>query len=422
LPVTSALQYAEGQPLDRHQISTRPHAASVSHWERSKLPWYPERCDEYQIIRALSLAPFSPPLSGTKELIMNSNNNAGKLPEIDDFVTHRTSWRAALVIARDFGICMSADGNSLVADESGLVDWERALHAYDRAFSAYDPGSIPDEFAAHRSFWRYALEHARDSNSDADDKAYWVHELSAFDRAFQSINVDRKLPQVSEKEVAEVKAAGYQVHQGGTDDGTELNGRWWWTLSRPGWMEALTAPGDFDDEAAAWADAVRFHLPVASFERKVNQALQAASGLKVIFSSMLQDRSQCNAVYHAHSGQQATIIGVGIDPAQERWDEEALPFLKVRFEDGVEIEAFGEELFSTDERFFALYTAVLHGYGAARDFDACFFGPYHLESEGSDADKQAYLAALNALEPITECDRAPWTPKEFRIVMQMPSV
>jgi hypothetical protein len=156
--------------------------------------------------------------------------------------------------------------------------------------------------------------------------------------------------------------------------------------------------------------------PVTAFERKVNEALQAVAGLKVVFSSMLQERSKHNAVYHAHSGQEATIVGAGISPKHEQgWDEETLPYLKIRFEDGVEVCAFGEELFSKDERFFALYGAVLCGYGLARDLPGNFVGPYHLAEEGSDADKRAYVAALNAAEPITECDQVPWTPVEFRV-------
>lgn len=156
--------------------------------------------------------------------------------------------------------------------------------------------------------------------------------------------------------------------------------------------------------------------PVTVFERKVSETLKAATGLKVVFSSMLQERSKHNAVYHAHSGQQATIVGVGINPAQEQaWDEETLPFLKIRFDDGVEVNAFGEELFSKDERFFALYSAVCGGYGLARDLPEPFNGPYHLAKHGSEADKRAYFEALNDMEAITECEQVPWTPMEFRV-------
>ncbi|MGU4702483.1 hypothetical protein K6L09_38120 [Burkholderia cepacia] len=164
--------------------------------------------------------------------------------------------------------------------------------------------------------------------------------------------------------------------------------------------------------------------PVAAFEAKVASALEAASGLKVVFSSMLQDRSEHNAVYHAHSGQTAEIVSAGIDPEKETdWDEEALPFLKVRFADGVEVTAFGEELFSHDARFFTLYSAVLGGYAAARESEK-FVGPYHLETEGTEADKQAYLNALEeAVTPVIQCFQASWTPQEFRVgnVVKLPA-
>ncbi|QMI49820.1 hypothetical protein [Burkholderia sp. MBR-1] len=156
--------------------------------------------------------------------------------------------------------------------------------------------------------------------------------------------------------------------------------------------------------------------PVAAFEAKVALALEAAGGLKVVFSSMLEAQSEHNAVYHAHSGQTAEIIGAGIDPEKEpNWDEEALPFLKVRFADGVEVTAFGEELFSHDARFFTLYSAVLGGYAAARESEK-FVGPYHLETEGTEADKQAYMNALEkAVTPVIQCFQASWTPQEFRV-------
>ncbi|MBB5546549.1 hypothetical protein [Paraburkholderia fungorum] len=177
--------------------------------------------------------------------------------------------------------------------------------------------------------------------------------------------------------------------------------------------DLVSAIAAIDSDAS---DSAPVESPVTAFERKVNRALQAATGLQVVFSSMLQERSKHNAVYHAHSGQQATIVGVGVNPDLEQdWDEETLPFLRVRFEDGVEVAAFGEELFSNDERFFALYSAVLGGYGAARDLSGRFVGPYHLALEGSDADKRAYVATLNTMPSITECDQAPWTPLEFRV-------
>lgn len=50
---------------------------------------------------------------------------------------------------------------------------------------------IPHDFYTHRKAWRKALEIAeingRRERPDIDDKAYWRHELRAFDRAFNSL-------------------------------------------------------------------------------------------------------------------------------------------------------------------------------------------------------------------------------------------
>lgn len=110
----------------------------------------------------------------------------------DDFVTHRASWREALVIARD-----SAKVSPPDTDDKAY--WEHELRAYDRAFSSYAPGVIPEDFETHRSAWREALEIARAqakvSAPDVDDKAYLTRELAAFDRAFESICAEQNLSQ-----------------------------------------------------------------------------------------------------------------------------------------------------------------------------------------------------------------------------------
>lgn len=119
----------------------------------------------------------------------------------DDFVSHRASWREALVIARD-----SAKVSPPDTDDKAY--WERELRAYDRAFSSYATGVIPEDFETHRSAWREALEIARAqakvSAPDVDDKAYWTHELAAFDRAFASIGAEQKLPQSLEEQLRSV--------------------------------------------------------------------------------------------------------------------------------------------------------------------------------------------------------------------------
>lgn len=50
---------------------------------------------------------------------------------------------------------------------------------------------IPNNFRTHRSAWRSALALARDScapkTEDTDDRAYWEHELAAYDRSFDRL-------------------------------------------------------------------------------------------------------------------------------------------------------------------------------------------------------------------------------------------
>lgn len=50
---------------------------------------------------------------------------------------------------------------------------------------------IPDDFFTHKHSWRAALEFARDNSAfkteDSDDRAYWEHELRAFDRAYAEL-------------------------------------------------------------------------------------------------------------------------------------------------------------------------------------------------------------------------------------------
>jgi hypothetical protein len=51
-----------------------------------------------------------------------------------------------------------------------------------------------------------------------------------------------------------LRSAGYEAKKGDAEDG-ELNGRFWWTLCRPGWSEVETSAESFASEADAWADA-----------------------------------------------------------------------------------------------------------------------------------------------------------------------
>lgn len=62
---------------------------------------------------------------------------------------------------------------------------------------------------------------------------------------------------------ADVKAAmdyGYQVHTAiGDHFDSDLQGKWWWTLSKPGWVDCVTDHDEHASEAEAWACAVQHH-------------------------------------------------------------------------------------------------------------------------------------------------------------------
>lgn len=45
---------------------------------------------------------------------------------------------------------------------------------------------VPEDFLSHRVSWRTALELCT-TRGDEDDKAYWRHELAAFDRAYSKL-------------------------------------------------------------------------------------------------------------------------------------------------------------------------------------------------------------------------------------------
>lgn len=51
--------------------------------------------------------------------------------------------------------------------------------------------------------------------------------------------------------MAELHAAGFQVHQGGPDAG-DLAGRFWWTRMQDGWSEPECDPDEHDTEDDAW--------------------------------------------------------------------------------------------------------------------------------------------------------------------------
>ncbi|MEX3555681.1 MAG: hypothetical protein VB131_03395 [Burkholderia gladioli] len=117
---------------------------------------------------------------------VQQGTSASAAQKDDDFISHHGSWREALVIARHHARVAPPD-----VDERTY--WDREIRVYDEAFGGYSPNSIPDDFRTHHSAWREALVIARDRADvqfpDVDDRAYWEHELAAYDRAFASIGI-----------------------------------------------------------------------------------------------------------------------------------------------------------------------------------------------------------------------------------------
>lgn len=117
------------------------------------------------------------------EGMSNAASGAADVPAHDDFVTHRSAWRKALLIAREHG-----PGVGIVEDGY----WTAMIEVFDRNAQEYDsssePRRVPDDAIAHRFEWREALvvarEHAEVSWPDVDDRSYWDHELRVYDRVF----------------------------------------------------------------------------------------------------------------------------------------------------------------------------------------------------------------------------------------------
>lgn len=71
---------------------------------------------------------------------------------------------------------------------------------------------------------------------------------------------DQEEADITDADIAEAKAAGFVVELGAADcPDEELRGRWWWTLTQPGWSGIESTDDDFATEREAWVDAVR-HL------------------------------------------------------------------------------------------------------------------------------------------------------------------
>lgn len=119
----------------------------------------------------------------------------------------------------------------------------------------------------------------------------------------------------------------------------------------------------------------------------IQQALEQATGLKIRFSASMQSMTNMNGV--------VAIAGAVLEPDSEH-DEESLPFLLVKGEDGKVFEACESELEALGPvdglLLGTLVEAVCKPFAVARDDG--WTGPSQLMSEASDAKKASFLASL----------------------------
>lgn len=72
------------------------------------------------------------------------------------------------------------------------------------------------------------------------------------------VHVDGATTTGSRSQLRLAYAFGYRVHRGGPEDG-ELSGRWWWTLTQPGWSGVEVDSGHHPTRRLAWASAIKAH-------------------------------------------------------------------------------------------------------------------------------------------------------------------
>ena len=137
------------------------------------------------------------------------------------------------------------------------------------------------------------------------------------------------------------------------------------------------------------------------WRERIARALAAAAGLRVLFHTK---------VANPLSGRLCRVIEA-ITAAGDEWDEEALPAFKIEFADGTQAEAFFEELFSWDARFFALATATIGPFALSHQLG--FEGPDDLYVNGSREQVAAFEAGLLTFR-VTSSPVADHTPEAFR--------
>lgn len=129
----------------------------------------------------------------------------------------------------------------------------------------------------------------------------------------------------------------------------------------------------------------------------------------------------------AHNGEVVTVVEAIVDQnhasgptggAVERFDEEALPFVRVRAPDGQTFVAECEELFSADPRWLEVYAAICSGFGVARCLGD-FAGPYDVVESGT-AEQLVEFGRRIAEFEVRQCAQHWNTPERFKVVAPVP--
>lgn len=141
---------------------------------------------------------------------------------------------------------------------------------------------------------------------------------------------------------------------------------------------------------------------------RINAAYSALGDAQIIYVPNIDPAGNAEE----YRGQRCMIAYLGTDATKESdYDEDYLPYFRVEFADGGELDASEEELFSHDPRFLELLSAVSGGFVAARNLG--FMGPRDLSEDGDISHKEEFLVAMKAFK-VTECAQKAWTPAEFR--------
>lgn len=78
---------------------------------------------------------------------------------------------------------LQSDGEWVRTEKNTLTATE--AKAYARAAVEADRAQrVPDDFLSHKSAWRAAIVIAQGFSANEDDSAYWSHEIKAFDMAY----------------------------------------------------------------------------------------------------------------------------------------------------------------------------------------------------------------------------------------------